>query len=122
MYFVSRFLDNAASIFEAAEFSVEAGMTPSDMTILVGVEGGIRLVAGSSDWPLDTLQASRGAEMVYRVSRAGERVRVEGRAGSQTCVLETEARKQAAASILRDQPRYTLVNPTPTAYLLPAGI
>lgn len=119
---MSRFLDNAANIFEAAESSVQAGFTPSDMTILVGVEGGIRLVAGVSDWPLDTLQATRGAEMVYRVSRAGERVRVEGRAGSQTCVLETEARKRAAATILRDQPRYTVVGAAPTAYLLPAGI
>ncbi len=120
MYFVSRFLDNAASIFETAESTVEAGMTPSEMTILVGVEGGIRLVAGTSDWPLDTLQTARGAEMVYRVSRAGDRVRVEGRAGSQSCILETEARQRAVSSILRDQPRYTLVNPT--AYLLPAGI
>lgn len=117
---MSRFLDNAASIFEAAESSVENGLTPSDMTILIGVEGGIRLVAGSSDWSLDAIQADRGAEMVYRVSQMGEKVRVEGRAGSQTCVLETEARKRTIASILRDQPRYTLVNPT--AYLLPAGI
>jgi hypothetical protein len=47
---------------------------------------------------------------------------VEGRAGSQSCLLETQAANQRAAAILRDQPRYLLVNPLPTACLLPAGI
>lgn len=117
---MSRFLDNAASIFETAESGAEAGMMPSDVTILVGVEGGIRVVAGTSDWPLDSLRTTRGAEMAYRISSASGRVRVEGRSRSESCLMETEARPQAAAFILRDQPRYTLVNPT--AYLLPAGI
>jgi len=120
MYLVSRFLDNAASIFETAESTIEAGLVPSEMTILVGLEGGVRLISDGSDWPLDTLRASCGAEMAYRVSRAGDRVRVEGRAGSQSCIIETEARQQTIPAMLRDQPRYTLVNPT--VFLLPAGI
>jgi hypothetical protein len=66
-----------------------------DLTIVVGAEGGIRMIA-DSDWPLDRLQSWHGAEMVYRVRRQGSAVRLEGRAGSRTCLFEGRTLNGAA--------------------------
>jgi hypothetical protein len=92
-------MDNAVRIFDAAESAVEAGHTPSEMTILISAEGAIRMVA-DSDWPLDSLQAFHGARMAYRVSEKDAKVRVEGRAGSRTCLFETEKPERAARLLL----------------------
>jgi len=99
MFFVSRFFENAANILDAAQCAVQSGQTPSHLTILLGCEGGIRMIA-ESDWPLDSLQAYHGASSVYRVSEVNERVRVEGREGSRTCVMETPKGPSAAKLIL----------------------
>jgi hypothetical protein len=104
---VSRFVDNAVQIFDAAENAMQAGHTPSDMTILISAEGGIRMVA-DSDWPLDSLQAHHGARMAYRVSQCASMVRVEGRAGSRTCLFETEKPERAARLLLNHSPNYNL--------------
>ena len=96
---MSRFVDNAMQILNAAESAVESGHTPSDMTILMTPQG-IRMIAGS-DWPLESLQLHHGAEMAYRVSQSAIIVRVEGRAGSRTCLLETVKPEQAARALLR---------------------
>jgi hypothetical protein len=69
------------------------------MTILITQEGGIRMVA-DSDWPLDSLQAEYGAKMAYRVSENAAVVRVEGRAGSRTCLFETRKPERAARLLL----------------------
>ena len=66
-----------------------------DLTIVVGAEGGIRMIA-DSDWPLDRLQSWHGAEMVYRVRRQGSAVRLEGRAGPRTCLFEGRTLNGAA--------------------------
>jgi hypothetical protein len=92
---VSQFFENARSIFEAAESASRAGQVPSDLTILIGAEGGIQMVA-DSDWPLERLLAHRGAQMAYRVGERGGKVRLEGRSGSQTCRLETAHRAREA--------------------------
>jgi hypothetical protein len=105
--FVSRFVDNAAQIFDAAENAARSGYTPSEMTILISAEGGIRMVA-DSDWPLDSLQAHHGARMAYRVSQRATMVRVEGRAGSQTCLFETERPERAARLLLNRSPNYNV--------------
>lgn len=84
---------------EAAECAVQAGHTPSHLTILLGCEGGIRIIA-ESDWPLDSLQAQHGATAVYRVSEANEKVRVEGREGARTCVFESPTGPSPARMIL----------------------
>jgi len=104
---VSRFVDNAVRIFEAAEGSVESGHTPSDMTILISPEGGIRMVA-DSDWPLDSLQSYHGSKMAYRVSQHASMVRVEGRAGSRTCLFETPKPEWAARFLLNRMPSYRM--------------
>ena len=102
---MSRFLDNAAKILDAAESAVQSGNTPSDMTILITAEGGIRMVA-DSDWPLDTLQLHHGAKMAYRVSQNASHVRVEGREQSRTCVFETVKPERAARLLLNSTPNY----------------
>jgi hypothetical protein len=102
---VSRFLDNAAQILEAAESAVQSGHTPTDMTILITAEGAIRMLA-DSDWPLDSLQAQHGAKMAYRVSQSAYVVRVEGRAGSRTCLFETEKPERAARLLMNRSPGF----------------
>ena len=104
---VSRFLDNAARVFEAAESASQAGTPPSDMTIVIGEEGGISLMAGS-DWPLDSLQIETGAQMVYRVRQQDGRVLVEGRAGARTCSFAAEQPKVVARRLLADPLRNCL--------------
>jgi len=99
---VSRFVDNAMQILNAAESSVESGHTPSEMTILMTPQG-IRMIA-DSDWPLESLQLHHGAEMAYRVSQSAINVRVEGRAGSRTCLFETAKPEQAARALLHFRP------------------
>ena len=102
---MSRFLDNAAQILEAAESAVQSGHTPTDMTILITAEGGIHMVA-DSDWPLDTLQLHHGAKMAYRVSQSASVVRVDGRADSRTCLFETVKPERAARLLLNNSPSY----------------
>jgi hypothetical protein len=104
---VSRFVDNAVQIFDAAENALRSGHTPSEMTILISDEGGIQVVA-DCDWPLDSLQAHHGARMAYRVSQRASMVRVEGRAGSRTCLFETEKPERAARLLLNQSPNYNL--------------
>lgn len=92
---MSQFFENARSIFEAAELASRAGQVPSDLTILIGAEGGIHMVA-DSDWPLDRLLEHRGARMAYRVGERGGRVRLDGRSCTQSCRLETANRAREA--------------------------
>ena len=60
------------------------------MTILIGWSGAIRVVA-DSEWPLSSLQVEHGARLAYRVTEREGWVRVEGRSGSESCVLESSA-------------------------------
>ena len=101
---MSRFLDNAAQILEAAESAVQSGHTPTDMTILI-TEGRIHMLA-DSDWPLDSLQSHHGAKMAYRVSQSASVVRVEGRADSRTCLFETAKPERAARLLLNSNPSH----------------
>lgn len=94
------FTENAARIFEVAESVFQAGHDPSDITILIGSTGGIRLIA-DSDWPLESLQARHGAEMAYRVSHDRDTLRLDGRSGERSCVLATAQRKAIAGGLLR---------------------
>jgi hypothetical protein len=107
---VSRFLDNALQILDAAESAIQSGHTPTDMTILITAEGGIRMVA-DSDWPLESLQIQHGAKMAYRVSQSASLVRVEGRADSRTCLFETAKPERAARLLLNRAPNYGMGQP-----------
>ena len=92
---MSQFFENARSIFEAAELASRAGQVPSDLTILIGAEGGIHMVA-DSDWPLDRLLEHRGARAAYRVGEQDGKVHLEGCSSSQSCRMETVTRAREA--------------------------
>lgn len=97
------FVANAEEIFDVAHTNFLNGGPVSDLSILVGYDGAIRMVA-DSDWPLDTLSREHGAWMAYRVSQVTDRLRVEGRAGSRTCLFEA-AKPDGAARLLLDNSR-----------------
>jgi hypothetical protein len=78
------FAQRAQELLEAAV----SGPAVSEMTVLIGHDGAIQLCA-DSDWPLDSLARERGARSAYRVSSSKGGVRVEGREGLRTCVLES---------------------------------
>jgi hypothetical protein len=91
---VSRFVDHAQSILDAAE---SAGSC-SEVTILLGPDG-IRMIA-DSDWPLDSLLSHHAANTAYRVSENRGALRVEGREGSRRCVFESVRPSQTARLLL----------------------
>ena len=100
---VNGFIDNAARIFEAAQNVMNAGEMPSDYTILMGGEGGIRMIA-DSDWPLDSLLREHGAGMAYRVKPGTDRVTVDGQDGTRSCRFETPSLLQTARLMLNSVP------------------
>ncbi len=114
---VSRFWEDAQKVFETARCSLEAGHEISETTILVSPEGGISLIV-DSDWPLNSLQAHRGAVVAYRVSQQRGKLRLEGRAGSQTCLFEAAKPNGVARSLLAESPTARLLTST---RLLPQG-
>ena len=93
------FLENAAQLWETAEARAQEGADGADWDILIGDEGAIRMIA-DSDWSLDSLQAHHGARMAYRVRRQSTKVRLEGRAGSRTCLFEAVTPDGAARLLL----------------------
>ena len=98
---MSRFAEQAQRILDAATSAASHGETCSEMTILIGTDGGIQMIA-NSDWPLDSLALERGAKSAYRVSERGGRVRVEAREGSSRCVLESNTTARTARLLLGD--------------------
>jgi hypothetical protein len=96
---VNRFVEHAQSILDAAEAAVSRGEACSAMTILIGGEGGIHMIA-DSDWPLDSLAVNHGARSAYRVSERDGLVRVEGREGDRRCVLESRTPAAVARLLL----------------------
>jgi hypothetical protein len=79
--------------------AAESAGSPSNMTILIGQQGAIHMIA-DSDWPLDSLTWHHGAKTAYRVSEQSGSVRVEGREGMKTCVMESMRPMQVARFLL----------------------
>jgi hypothetical protein len=100
-------LRNAERIFETATSAAGSELESGDLAILVGQDGGIRMVMGT-DWPLDSLQAHHGASAAYKVSRTASQVRVEGKSRTSSCVLESQSASAVARRLLADSPRYLL--------------
>ncbi len=115
---MSPFLEDAQNIFEAAERVSASGHAVSEFTILVGVEGGIRMLA-DSDWPLDRLLVHHGAQAVYRVGERGGKVSLEGRAGPLACRLEAEPPRRIACRLLNSA--IPVLRPAEIWRLLPAA-
>ena len=100
---VSRFLEDANQIMQAAESAASRGERCGEMTILIGQGGGIHILA-DSDWPLDSLARHHGARAAYRVSEHGGSVRVQAREGSRTCVMESTNWAATARQMLKAGP------------------
>ena len=96
---MTRFAEHAVRILDAAESASTHGESCSALSILIGQDGSIRMLA-DSDWPLDSLARHHGAKMAYRVSERWGLVRVEGREGPRTCLLESAKLTQVARMIL----------------------
>lgn len=91
--------DQARNILDAAESASRSGQACTEMTILIGPEGHIRMVA-DSDWPLESLARHHGAQSAYRVSEETGRIRVEGRDGMRRCLLESSSPARVARLLL----------------------
>lgn len=108
------FLAHAGEILDAARSSASAGEAPSEMVILIGRRGEIRIVS-DPDRALDALRRERGSEMAFRVSGRGGRVTLEGLADGRGCHFEYEPPAALARRLLNRTPYC----PPPPA--LPAG-
>ena len=84
---------------DAAENASRQGQAGSEMTILIGPQGNIRIVT-DSDWPLDSLVWHHGAQSAYRVSERTGSIRVEGRDGTHRCLLESSSPSRVARFLL----------------------
>ena len=91
--------EQARDILDAAESAFRHGQACSEMTILIGPEGHIQMVA-NSDWPLDSLARHYGAQSAYRVSERTGSIRVEGRDGMRRCLLESVVPSRTARTLL----------------------
>ena len=96
---VSQFTEHVQQLLEAAESAASRGESCSEMTILIGQDNGIYMIA-ASDWPLDSLALDRGARAAYRITDVHGSIRVEGREGSRHCVMETTSPAQTARILL----------------------
>src|SRR5215831_5320330 len=103
------FLENAQQIFDVAR-SGGSGET-GDFALLIRPDGGLHLVM-ESPLSLDAAAIYGGARTAYRVTRvSGGGVRVEGRSGSQECLIEQRAAHHTSKELLRDQPLYWITSP-----------
>jgi hypothetical protein len=94
------------------------GSSPA-LTILIRPEGQIHIVDGAES-PIEALQQQFGCGSAFRVTRYGGQVRVEGRSGSNRCVIEnprsekpkaSKAYAGAALGLFIDRPAYCLAQP-----------
>lgn len=100
---MSRFAEHAHQILDAAEAAAARGEACSEMTILIGQDGGIHMIA-NSDWPLDSLALHHGARAAYRVAERDGKLTVEAREGRRRCLLESVA-TYASSALVPSRPR-----------------
>lgn len=77
----------AIQLLETAGAAARLGEEVSDWSVLVSPHGHITVLNGAA-WSLAALAQEHGARAVYKVSRRAGCIRVEGRSGSRTCVIE----------------------------------
>jgi hypothetical protein len=94
---VDRFLADARGILETA-FAAEG--PESELTILVDEEDSIRILE-TAGVPLAALQQELGARTAFRVKRTPSMVQVEGRSGSQSCLLQQKRQYCEAQRLLK---------------------
>ncbi|MCS7043925.1 MAG: hypothetical protein NZR01_14155 [Bryobacteraceae bacterium] len=96
---------HAGQLLEAALAAARAGGNEEGWTVFVGPEGGWQMIAGAEHEPA-ALAWSRGARAVWKVSRAGTSIRVEGWAEGQHCLLEAAAPGRAVCALIGEQRLY----------------
>jgi hypothetical protein len=96
---VGAFWADAENIFETARHASQSGSPDCDWAILIGPQGDIRMLEAAG-WALPSLLAQHGAQTAYRVTREGGRVCLEGRRGSETCLLRSESPAATARHLL----------------------
>jgi hypothetical protein len=96
---VSLFAEHVQQLLDAAQSAASTGEACSEMTILIGQDNGIHMIA-DSDWPMDSLALDRGAKAAYRITGLDGRIRVEGREGPRHCVMETTHPARTARLLL----------------------
>lgn len=106
---MGRFAWQAAGIFETADAVFQSGERPTPVTVLVGNNGGVRLVC-NSDWPLDRLREEHGADVAYRIEPADQVLRLECRCGGRTITYESERDAERIKRVLRNRAEYALVD------------
>jgi hypothetical protein len=81
---MSRFWNDAVRVLETASQAPHDGFS-SDLALIIGADGGLRMV-GAVGWSIEGLRSVYGGA-VYRVTRSGHEVCVEGRAPGMSCLL-----------------------------------
>jgi hypothetical protein len=99
MLTVEPFWADAEDIFETARQAAQSGSSDCDWAILIGPQGDIRML-DATGWALPSLVVQHGAQTAYRVTRENGRVRLEGRRGSETCLLGSESPAATARHLL----------------------
>ncbi|HXJ44449.1 MAG TPA: hypothetical protein VNH18_34500 [Bryobacteraceae bacterium] len=97
------FRQRAVAILETAQMG-----SVSDMTVLFGGDGALRLIMGQGS----SLAGGHSAEAessTYHLTRRGNRIQVTGSSGTRTCQLEAEAAPRPRALLLNDQPLYQVI-------------
>lgn len=100
---VGAFWEDAQSIFETASDARRSGSPDCDLAILIGPQGDIHML-DAAGWALPGLLAQHGARTVYRVTRQRGKVRLEGRSGSETCLLQADSPATTARHLLAHAP------------------
>ena len=99
---MSRFLEDAERVLETAGVKpAYCGM--AELAILIDVWGGMRIV-DAAGWRPEALQAHYGAATVYQVMRTPGGIRVMGRSGGRSCVLESSRPSPPQPAILARYP------------------
>ena len=94
------FWTDADNLFETARQASQSGSPDCDWAILIVPQGDMRMLEAGG-WALPSLLAQHGAETAYRVTREGGRVCLEGRRGSETCLLRSESSAAIAQNLLQ---------------------
>ncbi len=99
---MNTFLRNAHQLYDVARAGDAS--EPVDFSVHVAADGGLFIF---SDPPLQDAQAS----IVYRVTRNGSGVRVQGTSGNQKCLLSHMEPVAAWKSLLPDRVLYSVASP-----------
>jgi hypothetical protein len=117
---VEAFWTDAENLFETARQASQSGSPDCDLAILIGPKGDIRML-DAAGWTLPSLLASNGGETAYRVTREGGHVCLEGRRGSQTCLLRSESSSTIAHHLLESRLAAGIARIAPSLALLGEG-